>query len=203
MPSSSTDPYKTLGVSARVSDEELRTAYRKLVQLHHPDHNGGSAESAQRFEEIQDAYARIRELRSAARPRPGAASRAGSQPPRGEARRGTEQAPPPRSADPEVESRLADLERQLREAHQARERARQAAREAAAQNAERPSDEELGYVKTDDSFSKILADARSEVSAWVAGAREKPVTKRIGDLIDELDQLASKLTGERPPRAPK
>jgi septal ring factor EnvC (AmiA/AmiB activator) len=104
---------------------------------------------------------------------------------------------------------MADLERQLREAHLARERARQAAREAAAQSAERdgtarvadrPSDEELGYVSTDDSFSKILADARSEVSDWLAGARE-PVTGRVADLIDELNQLASKLTGERPPRS--
>jgi hypothetical protein len=50
------DPYRTLGVSASVSDGELRRAYRRLVQLHHPDHNGGSVQSAERFALIQEAY---------------------------------------------------------------------------------------------------------------------------------------------------
>src|SRR5207302_9776688 len=96
------DPYGTLGVSAGVSDAELRKAYRRLVQLHHPDHNSGSAESEQRFESIQAAYAQIRELRAGAP-------------------HGHRQPPPPPGADPHVEARLADLERQLREAHAARE----------------------------------------------------------------------------------
>ena len=38
----------------------------------------------------------------------------------------------------------------------------QAAREAT--DGKRPSDEELGYIKTDDSFSKIFSDAVSELS---------------------------------------
>jgi hypothetical protein len=98
---------------------------------------------------------------------------------------------------------MADLERELRDAHLARERARQAAREAAADTTRRPSDttrrpsdEELGYVRTDDSFSKILADARAEVSDLFSKAREHPQVTRVNDLIDEL---ASKLTGEPPP----
>src|SRR5205823_14727426 len=62
------DPYVTLGVAPGASEEELRAAYRRLVQLHHPDHNGGSAESTRRFEEIQGAYARIRRLREAPPP---------------------------------------------------------------------------------------------------------------------------------------
>jgi curved DNA-binding protein CbpA len=210
MASHSADPYQTLGVSPGISEAELRAAYRRLIQLHHPDHNGGSTDSARRFEEIQDAYARIRALRSGAPPRTGAASAAGARSSTSAPPRGTGQPPPPPPADPEVESRMADLERQLREAHMARERARQAAREAAARGAEReatgrsadrPTDEELGYVTTDDSFSKILADARSEVSDWLAGAREKPVPKRVADVIDELDRLTSKLTGQRPPRS--
>ena len=49
--------------------------------------------------------------------------------------------------------------------------------------AQRPSDEELGYVRTDDSFLKILADAREEL---VDGLREKPVTERAADLLDEV-----------------
>jgi len=65
------------------------------------------------------------------------------------------------------------MERDLREkARAARERAQRAAREAAAAAAarskrERPSDEELGYIKTDDSFGKILADGLDDVAEWL------------------------------------
>ncbi|MGZ4313442.1 MAG: hypothetical protein ACXVR1_15185, partial [Solirubrobacteraceae bacterium] len=58
---------------------------------------------------------------------------------------------------------------------------------------ERPSDEELGYVTTDDSLSKILDDAASELSERFSEARDSPAGHRVSDLIDEL---ASKLTGE-------
>jgi hypothetical protein len=179
MPASGHDPYKTLGVELDVSDEELHRAYRRLVQRHHPDHNGGSRESARRFEDIQDAYAQIREMREKA---------AG-------------QGSPPRAAptvDPEAEARLADLEREVREAHLARERARRAASEAAARTVRRPTDEELGYVTTDDTFSKLLADARTELSERFAEARNHPARRRVADLIDEL---ASKVTGETPRRS--
>jgi curved DNA-binding protein CbpA len=160
------DPYATLGVSPGLSDRELHAAYRQLVQLHHPDHNHGSAESARRFEEIQEAYARIRALRG---------------------RRGaTAGTAPPVSADPQVEARLADLERELREAHEARERARRAAAEAAGRTERRPSDEELGYVKTEDSFSKILADARSELADRFSETPDHPPGERIADLLEEL-----------------
>jgi curved DNA-binding protein CbpA len=197
------DPYLTLGISPNVSDDELRSAYRRLVQLHHPDHNGGSPESARRFEEVQEAYARIRELRSgAAGARTQRATGAGARTQRAGAtgartqrdpRQQSAQPPPRPAADPDVESRLANLERELREANAARERARRAARQAAAAAAadrKRPSDEELGYVTTDDSFSKILADARSEISERFSDAQEHPVARRVTDLIDEL---ASKL----------
>jgi curved DNA-binding protein CbpA len=164
-------------VKREASDAELRAAYRRLVQLHHPDHNGGSAESARRFEEVQDAYARLREARA-----------------RGPAPAGN--APPRTSPDPAVDARLANLERELREAQAARERARRAAQEATRDMRARPSDEELGYVRTDDSFTRILADAEAELSKRFSNAREHPAAKRLSDLIDEL---AAKLTGE-PPR---
>jgi DnaJ-class molecular chaperone len=181
------DPYKVLGVGRGASDEELRAAYRRLVQLHHPDHNGGSPESARRFEQIQEAYAAIREQRGA-----GDARRDG--------RLRDERARARPAADPDIESRLADLERQLREAEQARERARRDAREAAAQSAHRPSDEELGYVTTDDSFTNILDDARAEFAARLSEAREHSISDRVADLLDEL---ATKLGSERGPRPRK
>jgi len=166
-------------VAPEVSDDELRSAYRRLVKLHHPDHNGGSAEAALRFEQIQDAYAQITRLRHLTPHTEEAGSRA--------------------TVDPDVESRLAELEREVRKAHAARERARRAAREAAAQTERRPSDEELGYVTTDDSLSKLLADARSEIAQRFAQGRSHPAASRVVDLIDEL---ASKLTGEQHPRPP-
>ncbi len=218
MPSPITDPYQILGVSPGASDAEVRAAYRRLVQLHHPDHNGGSAESARRFEEVQAAYARVRELRASA---PSASSRAtgSGQGSRSSGSRPRPAEPPPRvNVDPNLESRLQDLERELREAHEAGERARREAheaserarrdaREAVAQGTGRASDEELGYVTTDDSFSKILADAGSQIADRLAQAgdriaeasdqaREHPVSKRVADLIDELERLSSKLTGD-------
>ena len=167
-----------LGVSASVTDAELRAAYRRLVQLHHPDHNGGSAESERRFEEIQDAYARVRELRAT-----GAATGARATSGRARAAGGTGTAggatTHPPTGDP-VEDRLRAMERELRQerearerelrqAQQARERAARAAREAAAATdaddlGRRPSDEELGRYETDDSFAKILADVRADVT---------------------------------------
>jgi curved DNA-binding protein CbpA len=91
MAAPSPDPYQILGVSPGATDDELHTAYRRLVQIHHPDHNRGSAESTRRFEEIQRAYSQIREQRERA---PGA-----------------DDAPPRVTVDPDVDARLADLER--------------------------------------------------------------------------------------------
>jgi len=92
--------------------------------------------------------------------------------------------PPP--MDPDLEQRLANLERELRQkARVAREKAQRAAREAAA-NYKRPSDEELGYIKTDDSIGKILADAREEFSRRFGDMREEPVTHRAADLLEDL-----------------
>ena len=68
MPQQARDPYQVLGVDPGATDTDVRAAYRRLVLKHHPDHNGGSAESARRFEEVQEAYARVRELRAAGAP---------------------------------------------------------------------------------------------------------------------------------------
>ena len=153
------------------SSEELHDAYRRLVKLHHPDRNGGSAESTRRFQEIQEAYELVRSGK--VRPRP---------------------APPPRD-DSSVASRMADLERELREAHEARERARREAREAVREATGRPSDEELGYYTTDDSFGKILGDLRDEVADKLSDARHHPAVKRVADLIDGLEGMTSRFGG--------
>jgi hypothetical protein len=163
-------------------------------------------ESARRFEAVQEAYTAVLAMRRNHAAGQAKQARATSAP----------------SGAPDVESRLADLERELRAAkaarersrqaaHEARERARQAAREATqaerANDPGRPSDEELGYIKTDDSLSKILTDAAAGLSERFSDASEKlsevnrehHVTQSVADLIDEL---GSRLTGEKRDRKP-
>ena len=44
--------YDVLGVSKDASDKEIKTAFRKLAQKHHPDAGGDEA----KFKEISEAY---------------------------------------------------------------------------------------------------------------------------------------------------
>ena len=211
-----TDPYKVLGIPHSATDAEIRAAYRSQVQRHHPDHNGGSPESTRRFEEVQEAYALIRKLQqggatSARRAAGGAAS----------ARRASP--PPPRAepTDPGLDARLAELDRELkrqreakrqaeRNAQRIREDALRQAREATRAEQGGPSDEDLGYVSTDDSFSAIFDDAASEwAKRFSEGkqssepkpsaksktkSRQEPVTEKLADLFDGW---GARLRGEK------
>src|ERR1700744_222814 len=109
----SPDPYRTLGVARSATDAELRAAYRRMVQLHHPDHNGGSAETGRRLESVQDGYAEAPRLRAAA----GGGARAtgtyaGSAGPEGAGSRGAGSGGA--GADPNLDARLQAMEQELR-----------------------------------------------------------------------------------------
>jgi curved DNA-binding protein len=158
------DPHRVLGVPSNASPEDLHDAYRRLVKEHHPDHNGGSPEATQRFQEIQEAYDELRN-----RPAP---SR------------------PAQAAWDSVADRMETLERELREAQAARERAREAARQAARDAGPEPAPVQ---APSEDSFGRILGDVRDELSDRLKDARKHPAVRRVSDLIDGLDDLASKL----------
>jgi curved DNA-binding protein len=50
------DYYKTLGVSRKASQDEIKKAYRKLAVKYHPDKNPDDKETENRFKEINEAH---------------------------------------------------------------------------------------------------------------------------------------------------
>ncbi len=48
--------YKTLGVSKKATDEEIKKAYRKLARKYHPDRNPDDAAAEEKFKEVSAAY---------------------------------------------------------------------------------------------------------------------------------------------------
>ena len=54
------DPYKVLGVSPNCSEEELKSAYRKLAKQYHPDLHPGDEAAARKMNEINAAYDQIK-----------------------------------------------------------------------------------------------------------------------------------------------
>jgi len=197
---SGADPYAVLDVSADVTDAELRRAYRALVKRHHPDHNGGSAESTARFAQIQSAYTAILRLRS------GSATATA---------RTTSSARPtavaqPTPADPSMEQRLREMEQEIVRARAEKASADQAradyareTREAALQAAarqqaayeavaaaagRRPTREELGYYSTQDSFSMIVDDATEALGERLRNSEAKrQFARRLTDLFSDGD----------------
>ncbi|HET7509386.1 MAG TPA: molecular chaperone DnaJ [Solirubrobacterales bacterium] len=48
--------YKTLGVSKKATDDEIKKAYRKLARQYHPDRNPGDEGAEEKFKEISAAH---------------------------------------------------------------------------------------------------------------------------------------------------
>lgn len=63
LPSSTLTDYDILGITAQATDEEIRSAYKKMVLQHHPDKVGNTLESNNAFIKIRDAYEKIKKER--------------------------------------------------------------------------------------------------------------------------------------------
>jgi molecular chaperone DnaJ len=50
------DYYEVLGVSRTATEQEIKSAYRRLAVRHHPDKNPGDAEAEEKFKEAAEAY---------------------------------------------------------------------------------------------------------------------------------------------------
>ena len=53
---SKADYYEVLGVSRDASEQELKSAYRKLALKYHPDRNPGDHAAEEKFKEASEAY---------------------------------------------------------------------------------------------------------------------------------------------------
>jgi DnaJ like chaperone protein len=53
--------YRTLGIAPAASDDEVKTAFRRMAAEHHPDR--APASSGERFRQVTEAYEAIRKLR--------------------------------------------------------------------------------------------------------------------------------------------
>ncbi len=55
-PAAKTDYYEVLGVPHNSSEQEIKSAYRKLAMRYHPDRNPGDKAAEERFKEAAEAY---------------------------------------------------------------------------------------------------------------------------------------------------
>ncbi len=61
------DPYEVLGVSKDADAEAIKRAYRQQAMRFHPDRNPGDAAAEERFKELSEAYALLRDPEARAR----------------------------------------------------------------------------------------------------------------------------------------
>jgi len=50
------DYYEVLGISKTATEQEIKSAYRKMALQHHPDRNPENQDSEEKFKEAAEAY---------------------------------------------------------------------------------------------------------------------------------------------------
>jgi molecular chaperone DnaJ len=55
------DYYETLGVQRGASEQDLKSAFRRLAKEHHPDANPGDKAAEQKFKELNEAYEALKD----------------------------------------------------------------------------------------------------------------------------------------------
>ena len=61
------DPFSVLGVSSSASEDEIKSAYRRLAKKYHPDLNPGDKAAEQKMREVNEAYTRALQIKKTGR----------------------------------------------------------------------------------------------------------------------------------------
>ncbi len=57
------DPFSVLGISSSATEDEIKSAYRKLAKKYHPDLNPGDHAAEEKMKEVNEAYAQAMQIR--------------------------------------------------------------------------------------------------------------------------------------------
>lgn len=61
------DPFSVLGVSSSATEDEIKSAYRKLAKKYHPDLNPGDKYAEEKMREVNEAYTRALQIKKTGR----------------------------------------------------------------------------------------------------------------------------------------
>ncbi len=61
------DPFSVLGVSPSATEDEIKSAYRRLAKKYHPDLNPGDQNAERKMREVNEAYTRALQIRKTGR----------------------------------------------------------------------------------------------------------------------------------------
>ena len=61
------DPFAVLGLNSSATEDEIKSAYRKLAKKYHPDLNPGDKTAEQKMREVNEAYTRALQIKKTGR----------------------------------------------------------------------------------------------------------------------------------------